>query len=628
MTTDLTNKLIKSFSKELRPLDLSPLWIWLAKNVTLPNVFNPQGKFRIDNYPYLKEPMIDILNNNIKQLNLVACTQAGKSLLQQLYFLYIILENPGPILMIHDNEVNAKRVIEERIVPLMMNNPDTKRLLENKRYSAKKSGFSLPHMTCRVDGPAEGRLHGYSAKIVLADEVWQFQASHHYDVITKLKRRQTAYNSVKKMVLSSQPDYEGSDLHKEVQLGNHYEYGWRCPECNELQLYEWNGETNDGKFYGMVMDKTKHDENDIPDYNKKASSSRLVCQHCFHEIKDTPINRKSLVIDGDYILVHKGNDDSIKSYSWNQFMNVSISFKEISMAYLEAVIQQRTTGLRTKHELFRQQVLGKFWKMGQQIETKKLMVEAYNSSDLWKDETIRFLTMDVQQSCIHWLIRAWSNKLPESRLIDHGTIIGFSEVDEIVKKYNIHPLCIGIDSGFATKNIYAESIQRGKIITTKNGKKMLAQWTCLKGDGGSGLTPKKFYKHKIIQSNGNSIELDKLYSPVSLVDPMFPVGSKFKSFRANLYAWSNYSAKFLLERLRDHKLPFDWKLNERANADYNYQMFSEELSSKTGRYEKVHDKNHMWDLECMQLIMSLQSDCFHPRASELNDITSSPELKA
>ncbi len=623
MQEGLKNKLVSAFSEALQPIDNRVMWEWLADNIELPNVYNPSGRFDISFYPYLKQPMTDLLDDNIKQLNLSACTQAGKSLLQQLYVPYIILENAGPIMMVCDTDVNAKKLAEERVIPLLKSNKAIKRLLDSQRFSARKSGIQLPHMTYRINGPQESAIHGYSARVILGDEVWQWENSLHKDVIPKLKSRMTAFNATRKLVLSSQPDFEGSDWHKECARGYWYEYGFRCPECNVLQLYEWNGQ-KDNKDYGMVFDKTNEDK----DYDKKASTGRLVCQHCFHEIKDTPVNRKSLVDDGDYILIHKGNDSSCRTYSWSQYMNISISFKEIALQYFDAVIQKRTTGLRTKHELFRQQTLGRFWKMGHQVDIPKLMTEAYKPSDAWPDETIRFLTLDPQKDYVNWLIRSWSNKCPESRLVDWGTVIGFSEIEDIIKKYDISPLGIAIDSGFDTRNIYAESIQRGKVITKKDGKRMFVQWVCLKGDGGmSSLTPKKFYKHKIVQSNGKTIDIDKLYSPLTLVEPQFPVGSKFKSFRANLYAYSNYSIKHILFNLRDHRLPFNWKLNERANEDYNKQMFSEELNPKSGRYEQIGNiPNHILDMECMQLVCSLMAGCFIPAASDMNAIAASPEL--
>ena len=626
MDTQLQTKLVSAFSDGLRKIDTDPLWVWLEKNISLPNIYNPMGRFSIDFYPYLKAPMKDLLDSNVKQINMASAVQTGKSLIQELFMPYIILEEPGPILKICDTAENAKKNVEERLIPLMNNNKDIKRMLDGQRFSARKSGFQLPHLSCRINGPAESNLVGYSARYVLGDEIWQWQAQNHVDVINKLKNRQSAFNAVKKMVLSSQPDYEGSEWHKECQKGWWWEYGFRCPACNELQLYEWNGQTDDGKEYGMIMDKTEADDSGIKDYDKKASSARIVCQHCYHEILDTLVNRRELVVDGDYILIHKGHDSSIHTYSWNQFVNLSIPFKQIAITYLEAVIQKRTTGLRTKHELFRQQNLGKFWKVGQQPDLKKLMIEAYKPSDTWSDETIRFLTIDVQKDHLYWLIRAWSNKSPESRLVDWGTVIGFSEIEDIIKKYNIHPLCIGIDSGFATRNIYAESIQRGKVINLANGKRMFAQWTCFKGDGGVGLVPKKFYKHKI-EENGKKIDIDKLYSALTLVDPQLPSGSKFKPFRANLYAYSNYSIKTILFALRDHRLPFDWKLNDRANADYNQQMFSEELNQKSGRYEQIGNiPNHILDLEAIQLVMALQADCYHPSATSLDEINKSPEL--
>ena len=614
-----------SFGKGLRPIDTRPLWEWLHEACPLPNVFNPPGRFNIDFYPYLRRPMEDLLDDaGCKQLNLAACTQAGKSLLQQVFIPYIILESPGPCLMIHDTQDNAKRVAEERIIPLLKNNPDIKRMLNLSRFAARKTGIQLPHMTFRISGPAESNILGYSAKIVLADEIWRWQADGHKGVIEKLKNRQSAFNATRKMVLAGQPDFEGSDWHKECTKGFWWEWGYKCPKCHTLQLYEWNGE-KDGKFFGMIFDKTEEDEEEKPNYDKKAASARLVCQHCFHEIADTPTNRAELMSNGDYILIHKGNDSSIHTYSWSQFCNRSVPFKQISLAYFDAVIEKRTLGLRIKHELFRTQTLGKFWKFGQQVDTRKLMTEAYSSSEEWPDETIRFLTLDPQKDYINFLVRAWSNKVPECRLIDWGTCAGFSEVEEIITKYKIHPLCVGIDSGNDTREVYKESVQHGKVITLKNGKRMLAQWTCLRGDGGI-VFPKKFYRHKILEPNGKTIDIDKLYSELSLVDCQWPQTSKFKMCRANLYTWSNFSVKSVLQKLRDSQLPFRWKLNERANADYNKQMFSEELNKKSGRYEQIGDTpNHVWDMECMQLVMALQSSTYCPSASDMNELTKEEE---
>jgi hypothetical protein len=615
MLLNQKNKLIDVFISNLRPLDNRPLWEWLEQNISLPNVYHPQGAFHIDFYPYLKFPMLSLLDDNIKQINAASCVQAGKSMLQQLYIPYIIIENPGPVLMVHDTGDNAKKCAEERIIPLLRNNKDTKRLLDSQRFSARKSGVQLPHMTFRIGGPTESNLIGYSARVVLGDECWRWQADFHKDVFSKLKGRQLAYNATKKSIFSSQPDYEGSDWHKECMKGLWYEWGYTCPHCKKLQLYEWNGITKDEKEYGMIFDKTKNN-----DYNKKAASARLVCQYCFHEIHDTPLNRKALVSNGDYLLVHSGPDPSIHTYSWNQFVNISIPFRQIGMEYFEAVLQKRNEGLMTKHELFRQQIMGRFWKIGQQIETPKLFSSAYKSTEEWADETIRFLTIDVQQDFLYWLVRSWSNKVAESRLIDWGAVATFNEIEDIITKYKIDPLCIGIDSGANTREVYKESCQRAKVKVLPNGKRILCQWTCLRGDGGlSPLSPRKFYKHKI-EENGRVIEIDRLYSTLQYVDPQWSADSKFKILKAQLYNWSNLSIKLILQKLRDNKLPFAWKTNERADNTYISQMFSEELSKKTGRFEKISDKNHIWDLECEQLVMSLLAGAYVPAAESMDEI--------
>jgi len=220
MEAQLQNKLVSAFSNNIRKIDVRPIWEWLEQHVTLPNVYNPQGRFSISFYPYLRFPLSDLLDNEVKQINLASAVQTGKSLLQELFMPYIILEESGPLLKIHDTADNAKKCVEERIIPLLNTNKDIKRLLSGNRFSARKTGFLLPHMPLRVNGPAESNLVGFSARYILGDEVWRWQADNHKDIINKLRNRQSAFNSVKKMVLSSQPDYEGSDWFKECQKSN------------------------------------------------------------------------------------------------------------------------------------------------------------------------------------------------------------------------------------------------------------------------------------------------------------------------------------------------------------------------------------------------------------------------
>ena len=90
--------------------------------------------------------------------------------------------------------------------------------------------------------------------------------------------------------------------------------------------------------------------------------------------------------------------------------------------------------------------------------------------------------------------------------------------------------------------------------------------------------------------------------------------------------FSNYSIKTILTGLRDKKIEFNWKLNDRATTEYTRQMFSEELTIK-GIYEQINKvPNHLWDLECLQLLAALMSDCYHPSASQMNSIVGSPEI--
>lgn len=606
MTLDinLENELLKSFTSGLQKIDTRYVYEWCADNIKLPPTYAINGRFNVELSPYLKKPMRDLTDNSIRQINLCCSTQTFKSGINEVFTPYCILQNPAPMLRIHQSDPAANTCLETRILPMLRNNDSIKLLLTGVKYNSKNGVLNMPTMFIKSCGTSENNLHGLSIKYAILDEVWLYTDK---EVVDKVKARLTAFEKNYKLIITSQPDIEGSQLWGEYNKGNIFHYGWRCPSCQKLQTYEFNGEKN-GRNYGLIW--LPNNQERTLSYDERTNGTVLVCQHCFESVEDNEDSRISLVQNGDYIQIQNGNP-TIASYSWPCFVNKDISFKKIATDYLEAKTEYRNTGLDEKLKLFRNQKLGLFWKRNELIDSQKLLLDTYNTNEKWLEESHRFLTIDVQQKVIYWLVTAWSNKVSEARLIDWGVCVGFDEINAVKIKYNIHPLCIGIDSGNDTVPIYKESVQRGEVITLKNGKKFWAQWMCLKGDGGK-LTPRLSYKH----ADGS----DRLYSMQSEKDCQWAYGSKYAKLRARLFLWSNLSVKTILANIRDGKLPFKFKFNERADETFNQQMYSEQLNSKTGRFEQVNGiENHLWDCFAMSLTMALMAKCFVPEASNINN---------
>jgi len=608
LNKEIQRELVKSFTDGFVPMDTRKVWEWAKDNVNLPGSYAITGKFNINVSPYLKKPMEDLTNNSIRQINFACSTQTFKSGVNEIYVPYVILQNPGNMLRIHQNDVAANTCMETRILPILANNEATRLLMDGVTFNKKEGLLNLPNgMFVKSCGTSINNLQSLSIKYLVLEEVCFYE---NENVIEEAFARTSYYEKVKKIIIASQPDIEDSPLHKQYMKGNVYEWGWRCPnpECNMLQLYEFNGERN-GKHFGLVW--LPNNASGSLTYDERTNDTRLVCQHCFHEVMDTDENHITLVANGDYIQTHKG-EETISSYTWPAYVNKDKSFKLVAMEYLTAKTTWDNERINEKMKVWKNKTLGKFWGIGEIISTPKLLQDLYNPSEKWPEETHRFLTIDVQQDCNYWLVTAWSNKVAEARLIDWGVCVGFDEINEIKRKYNVHPLCVAIDSGNDTKPIYKESIQRGELYTDKQGKKHYAVWTCLKGDGGK-LNARVVYKHK----DG----IDRYYAPETYQDCQWESSSKYRTLRARLVLWSNYSIKTILTNMRDGKIPFKFKYNERATETFNKQMYSEELNPKSGRYEKIHADNHIWDLMCMSLVMSLMSKCFVPAASSVTPAT-------
>jgi len=596
------NKLVQAFSKGFQKVFQGNLWQWCEQNLTLPvGAYAITGPFNTQISPYLNKPMEDMTDPAIRQVNIASSTQTGKSLIQEVLAPYIVLQDPSPVLRVFPTDVMASTCMNTRILPLLRTNANTNNLLNLAKYNGKTGVLNLGNQFIKACGTSENNLHSLSIKTAILDEVWLYDDAN---VVDKVRSRLSAFENSSKLILTSQPDTEGSQLHKEYMKGNVYHYGWTCPSCKKLQPYEFQG-TKDGKHYGLVWTPQNEEKTLTPD--ERTDNTRMVCQHCFHEVTDTEDNRIAMVQNGAYIQIKTG-DRTINSYSWPTYVNKDITYKKIAMQYFKAKEVYDKTGIDNDMKLFRNQKLAQFWKIGEQITAPKLLQDTSLGSEEWLDETHRFLTVDVQAGHMYWLVTAWSNKVSEARLVDWGVCVGFDELVNIRKKYNVSPISVGIDSGTDTVALYKESILRGEKFKRRDNREIWATWICLKGDGGH-ITPRVDYLHPDGQR--------RYYGVESRPDPQWPAGSPWAKHRATHYVWSNLSIKTVLSSMIAGKLPFNFRFNKRADETFTAHMDSERLDPKTGRYKPKTEStpNHLWDCMCMALVMALMARCFIPEAT-------------
>lgn len=594
METGLFNKLIDTFNDALTPIYTGSIIDWAQENVDIRGAYAVQGRFNINISKYLIQPFMDLQNRNVTQINLIAATQTGKTLISELYLPYIIVNTPGPCLRLHQSDDMAKTAIESRLYPLLINCREVKKLLNED--SITKGSIKLSNMYVKIAGAKENVIHSSTIQYLMMDEVWQYNEG----VVEKAKARTTALGNNKKIIISSQPGMEGDQLDKE-HTGKLFEWQWKCPHCNNYQSYNWNVQKPDETYAGMIWDKQYIDATSGSyDIEKTAATARMQCYHCTGSVADTYENRRYLNDTGKYVCIEDKGNPQTHTYTWCAFVNQKISFKEKVIQYLQAKDIHKKHGTTNELKTFTQQVLGKSWKRIQPIDISKVLVANFNNNEKWPEEVFRCMAVDYQQKfgLKHWIVVAYSTK--EIRVLDHGTVSKWEEVDEISKKYNIPPKCVAVDTGYNAKEVYLEAFKRGSVMKIGNIVEIIG-WCCLKGDDAD-----DGYQH--VGPNGSKVL--KYYSP--LRRPQIK-----ENTTGRLYEWSNKLIKDTLYHIREGKGELKIVLPIKDD-EFERQMHSETIveviDSKTGlkksRWEKVHDDNHWWDCLCMAIVLCIMAGKF------------------
>jgi phage terminase large subunit GpA-like protein len=589
MEIDIRNDLLQSFTDSFETPYTGSVYEWANENVDLHANYAVTGRFNVYISKYLIQPFEDLKNKSVHQVNLVAATQTGKTLVSELFVPYIIINAAGPVLKLSQTDEMSNLFMDTRLIPLLEKCKPVKALLDYDRFSAKKGGVFLPHMSMKCAGAKESVLHGQSIRYLLADEVWLYDP----DVMTKARARTTAFSN-KKILITSQPGIENDQLDNENR-GLIYEWAWKCPDCNNYQSWHWSKEKEDGTWAGIIWDKKYLEDSSSYDYERTGDTARLQCYHCSSSLVDNEENRRYLNDTGKYVLVKDNGDHKVHTYTWCAFVNQKISFKEKVIQYLQAVSTHKRYGTTDALRIFRQQVLGQPWKRNQPIDAAKVLTSAFNINEQWPEEILRCLTVDYQQKLGTKFYTVVAFSKTEIRVLEHSFCATWDQIAEVAKKFNIKAPAVAVDSGFNASEVYDQSVSRCEPIVV--GRRILLWgWSCLKGEG----QHEDGFTHKA----GDGRPIKKWYSPeirVALNNNQF----------ARLYLWANLPIKTMLAHIRDNKSDIKMVLPN-TDADWERHMNSETLEwvqdAKTGlrtqRWVARHSDNHWLDCMCMALVMA------------------------
>jgi hypothetical protein len=605
MDTVIDPALVKAWQDGFAPPERLGIKDFAAKYISLPNSYAIPGRVDIKRSRYMLAVLEALEDPNVRIVVLQCAVQTGKSLIAELFAPYLIVNAPGNILWLCQDETMAKTIAETRINPILYSTEPVKNLLPRNRFAKKRNLIHFPnHTALIIDGANPNNLQSLSVRYLIGDEVWRWKAGY----LQQFLARSAAFpNTSKALIISQAGDLE-HDFTQLWDLGHSAEWAWTCPHCNRLQQYSFNQQRADSTYAGVRWDRNERTKPDGQTYNlvEVAKTARLECFHCAKEVTDTPVNRRLLNDTGDYIITNPNADPKIKSFRWNALANIDIAIGSVVSQYLQAKQADEIAGYRTPLEHFQNKVLALPWNPNLQLQVIRAAIAAYDVSEKWGDERHRFLTIDVQADCFWFVVRAWALN-GESRLIAFGRKDTWEQLKEVQDLYKVANGKVFVDARHKPNECYAKCVQFGaeKEVTLASGRKVkhFFAWQALMGSDA------KDFPHTI---NGRTER--RIYSELLEMDPGIGKPGP-KLHKCNRYMFSNESAKDILHRhFRGRAAKFlmfaeDAEYNEQMNSEVKRKFVDKKTGKITWRWVRIKKKNHIWDMEANQMVCASMVGC-------------------
>ena len=175
-----------------------PIIPWAKKNINFSSDVSAQRNFLdFDLYPYQLDPIQQweslLDQNSIKEVVIVSPEQMGKTNMYIVGLLWNMVFNPCQSLICYPSDSLAAESNSTKIKPLMKHIPQLKAELFKPR-SFRSDRYAFSNLVSYFQG-AGVKIVSKSCKIVIADELDQWQKLPNLDNLADLKKRTRSYDS-------------------------------------------------------------------------------------------------------------------------------------------------------------------------------------------------------------------------------------------------------------------------------------------------------------------------------------------------------------------------------------------------------------------------------------------------
>lgn len=463
----------REFLKNTICLSLTPspkinILEWMSQNLRLPSDSAEPGLYNPQRAPYQAE-ILNAISPQSPTRKIILCfgTQMGKTTCMSGVMSYYIKQYPRPQAFAFSNDGELKSFVKTKFNPYLLANPEinarlgmglktTGNTLDEKLYPG---GF-LKFISANV----EANMRSYSVEIMLGDEIdtYPLNVGGNGSPLIQLEKRTTSFSDTRKIVFSSTPRNEDSQILSLMAESTYNKYFLKCPTCSEMFTFEF------ANF-----------EYSTNPSGKKVLDAWFSCPHCKAKIEES-MKEKLLYPEHGAKWMATNPDAPVETQGFflpSFYAPLGwISWKSIAQDYVNALNADKKEKL-TRLIAFYNTTLCEQFKEFSEIPTPKDLYSKAVDSSYKRGHVPNWVNIittggDVQKDRLEVTIMGWGKRL-QSIVIDHVIINlrpgeQIDDVDASIWEEYEQRILNGVwarDDGFCIKSL-ANALDRSFATST------------------------------------------------------------------------------------------------------------------------------------------------------------------
>jgi hypothetical protein len=611
-----------------RRIDRRAIYTWAHESIDIPQgVYTVTGHFDVRTSRYLIKPFDALQSDIVRKVTFQAPTRSGKSLLADIWLMWLIYQSSGPTMWNFNTDPQARKHFRTRLLPLMFATKCIADLLPDDLRKLTQEAIFKDGVPLYVQGPAMDNLQGVGICNLIEDELWRRDEGRHAQALSRLGDYERL--GMDKNLNIGQGGFEGDDQDLEFLAGTQEEWEAPCMKCGHVQEPMFSGYRADGSMCGMRFGDKPECRDRHGDWiiSKVVPTIRWECAKCGDAHVDEQRTKQHWNDAGDYVIRNweakniaaEGTKPRLEDFVYRSFhINALLnkSWIERVIGFCHAQNQMRVGNLDPLIQ-FTQKEDARAWS-----ETRWMNAKPAPTFDLTKvaaDEVKRAITVDVQEEGLKWLLVASVSKRGEVRPLWAGKVFGEAEIQAKQKEFSVRLNNVFLDAGHDAKGsngVYAMCLRNG--------------WIALRGDD------RKSWLHVFIEQTKEGPKrrtVERSYSAPVKGDPEAGRIGQGKQFAMLIY-WSNPTIKNRLARMRDRgllifpapeatpagprDLPWVATLKKHLTGQWKRRI----RNQITGRFRDVfmdNGEDHLADCILMIVVFAIMAKILVDDTSELSE---------